>query len=400
VVSISLKDRAAILMGGRMADAAIWFDDSTGRWISSRFYCPSGRLPGWVEELNALRVPDAWFGKRWVPLVPEGGSGSPGLVAVSSSLAAIRLGRSFPHPVDGGLSAPGPAFYKAFALTPWANEFVFRTARQAVVSERLGQDETPDLLTVNLSSNDYIGHSFGPDSPEALDCLLRTDRELSAFFRYLASTVPGGLDRLLVALASDHGVDPVPEEMRAAGFPSTRVQESDLERRVDAALDTCFGPQDWVLAFADFNLYLNPDALAASDCGPEQIRRMAARTLSTTSGIYGAFTRNQIEEGRLPDTNPSRRLYGAYHPKRSGDVLVITDPFCFTEESPLKHLTTHGSPYAYNTSVPLLLTGPGIRPGVYADPVSPADLTPTLALLLGICPPSASDGIPLKSALR
>jgi predicted AlkP superfamily pyrophosphatase or phosphodiesterase len=401
VVSLSLKDRAAILLGGREADAALWFDDSTGRWVSSAFYCKNGALPAWAEEINARRVPDARFGQTWTPSLPEEALRRTRRPPATLALPVPhRLGSSFPHRVDGGLLAPGPAFYKAFTLTPWANDFVFETARAGVLAEGMGQDETPDLLALNLSPNDYVGHAFGPNSPEVMACAVETDRQLSEFFRFLHRTVPGGLDSVTLALTSDHGVAPIPEEMRAMGFHAGRILETDIEKVAETALDARFGAQDWVLKYVDFSLYLDDLAIAASGQDPEKVRVAAARALSGVEGIYAAYPREQVEQGRLGGTDLATLIYRGFHPGRSGDVLVVTEQLWFTEEAPRKHATTHGSPHVYDTAVPLLLAGFGIRPGVYRDPVCPSGLAPTLCALLGIGPPSACDGVLLAPALK
>jgi predicted AlkP superfamily pyrophosphatase or phosphodiesterase len=302
--------------------------------------------------------------------------------------------------VDGGEKAPGPKFYKAFVRAPWSNEYVLETARAAVQAEQLGQDSIPDLLAINLSTNDYIGHEYGPDSPEVMDCTVQTDRQLADFFRFLQRTVPGGFAQVTLALTADHGVAPVPEEMQARGFHAGRILDADLETTADAALDARLGAGDWVLKYVEPYLYLNENTMAAASLDPEVAQKIAARAVAALDGVYYAYPRVQIEEGRLGDTDLASHLMKGFYPKLAGDVLVVTEALWFTEESPHKYTTTHGSPYAYDTKVPLLLAGFGLRPGVYWETVCPADLAPTLCSLLGIDLPSACDGVPLVSALQ
>ena len=210
-----------------MADSAIWFDASTGRWISSDTYCKNRKLPEWVEKFNARRVPDADFGREWKATVDEKQHPlwHPSSVSSTDFASAPKgYGKSFPHRIDGGLKAPGPAFYKAFTLTPWASQMVLDTAQQAISAQNLGDDDTPDLLTINLASNDYIGHAFGPDSPEVREITIATDRALSEFFRFVQGKIPGGLQNVTITLTADHGVAPIPEMMSAAGFHSGRIR--------------------------------------------------------------------------------------------------------------------------------------------------------------------------------
>jgi predicted AlkP superfamily pyrophosphatase or phosphodiesterase len=401
VVSLSLKDRAAILLGGRLTDASIWFDDTSGNWVSSTFYCKNGRLPAWAEGVNGKQIPASYFGKEWTSALSSDALSRTWTVRTDPPLTIpYRLGAAFPHRVDGGLTAPGTNYFKAFALTPWANAYVFETAREAVLAEKLGQDEIPDMLAINFSSNDYTGHAFGPNSPEVIDITIQTDRQLAEFFRFLDRTVPGGLSNVTIALTADHGVAPLPETMRAMGFHAGRVLEPKIKETAEKALDARFGAQEWVLEFAEQYLYLNDNAIRAAKADPEAVQKEAARAIARMEGIYAAHPRAQIEEGRLGNTDLASRLYKSFYPKLAGDVLVVTEQLWFTEESPQKHNTTHGSPYAYDTEVPLLFAGWGIRPGTYRQEACPGDIAPTLCQILGINQPSACDGLPLGAALR
>ncbi len=402
VVSLALKDRPAILLGGRLSDASIWFDDSTGNWISSDFYCKTNRLPAWVETLNARKMPASRFGQTWASSVNMASvashtwkpSGAPPLRPI------YGLGAQFPHPIDGGVAAPGQNYYKAWTLTPWANQFVFDTAEQAVQSEQLGRDETPDLLAFNLATNDYVGHAFGPDSPEVMDISVATDRQLSQFFRFLDRAVPGGLANVTIALTADHGVSPIPEDLQASGFRSGRIQETAVISAAQNALSAKFGAGEWILDYVEPTLYLDNDALAKAGANPQDAQQIAARAIAKLDGIYDTYTRTQIETGALLRNDIGARLSLGFHPKVSGDVMVITESNYFIEPAPFKNNTTHGTVYSYDTQVPMLLAGAGIRAGTYREDVGPADIAPSLAAILGISRPSACDGTPLVSALR
>ncbi|BCM93802.1 alkaline phosphatase PhoV [Abditibacteriota bacterium] len=402
VVSLALKDRPSILLGGRLSDATIWFDDSTGHWISSDFYCKTGQLPAWVQGINALQTPRKDFGQNWTSDLPANllNRGWKPVGAPPFDHPVYGLGTQFPHPVNGGLSEPRDNFYKAWVLTPWANQFVFDTARQAVQSEGLGRDEVPDLLAFNLSTNDYVGHAFGPDSPEMVDITTQTDRQMAQFFRFLDRTIPGGLANVTIALTADHGVVPIVEDLKAAGFRAGRLEESEITAAAQNALTERFGQGKWILDYVEPSLYLDDDALKAAKVDPEEAQKVAARAIAAVDGVYTAFPRTQIEEGLLPDNDIGMRIAKGYYPKVSGDVLVVTEAYHFIEASPFKNNTTHGTMYSYDTRVPLLLNGFGIHPGIYRDEVSPADIAPSLCQLLGIAYPSACDGKPLATALR
>ncbi|HET9210616.1 MAG TPA: alkaline phosphatase family protein, partial [Thermoanaerobaculia bacterium] len=403
VWGLALKDRAGVLMAGHLADGVLWFDEETSAWISSRFYFKSGQLPDWVTSWNTAKKIDPFFGKTWNLSVPP--AALKRLWTPHNEFANPRpgLGKMFPHPVTGGLDKPGRAFYAAFESTPYANEYVLETAEELIRREKLGQDAVPDILAINLSTNDYIGHSFGPDSPEVLDVTAQTDRQLSRFFRFLGKAVPGGLQNVTIVLTADHGVSPMVEEMAEAGLPTAGgYLEKALTDAVKAALDKAFGPGDWLKALSEFNLYLDLDALRQKGIEPAKAEEVAAEALRRQPGIYAAYTRGQILDGRVPDTDIGHRVVLGFHPKVSGDVVIVLDPYTVTNYSggSVVKGTTHGTTYAYDTSVPLILAGSGIKPGRYTQRVSTLDIAPTLSELLGVLQPSGCEGHVLSLALK
>lgn len=421
VITLALKDRAAILLGGHAQDVSIWYDATDGRWISSSAYCRDGKLPAWVAAVNDEHIPDRMLGQKWVPLLGDEimSMRSAPTRAVGEDLPE-GMGASFPHTVGAEKSR---ANYRAFAFTPAANKFVFDTAARAVADEKLGQDDIPDILAINLSTNDYIGHCWGPYSPESLDVTVRTDRQLAEFLAVLAKAVPGGLDRVMVVLTADHGVAPVPEDASEPpnSISAGRFNAAAVLNTISGALGVRFGEiegKPWLgvdivkegveSAFMDGFIYFNPDAVSAAIAGG---RVTSVRELETVAcdavnaariqGVYACYGRTQILEGRIADTDLTRHLSKGVHPVLSSDLFVTPEPFWLQEPMSDGHATSHGTPYVYDTHVPVIVCAPGIlRPGVYADPVSPADIAPTISLVLGVEFPSGCDGRPLLSALR
>ena len=413
VVTISLKDRAAILLGGHTQDVSLWYDDAGGRWISSTAYCKDGRLPAWVETLNAEAIPDRSLGTVWTPSVSAEALARTIPPNLPPKNEPYGMGRVFPHAVGKDKIKQN---YRAFTLTPAANAYVFTTAKRAVTAERLGQHgDMPDLLALNLATNDYAGHAFGPYSPEALDISVQTDRQLADFLNFLQTTVPGGLKEVVFVVTADHGVVPNIENLQERDITAGRVLDSAVSDAAQKALVGVFGEGDWigkdthgklVGVYMEPYLYLNDAAISQALVSGKatsraQIEETAARAVAALPGIYACYTRSQIMEGRLPQTDLTRHIVNGFHPKVSGDLFVVSEGLYFTDPgTPGPYITTHGSPYAYDTHVPILIAGPGIRAGIWADPVSPADIAPTLCALLGIELPSACDGTILKSALR
>jgi predicted AlkP superfamily pyrophosphatase or phosphodiesterase len=395
VWGLAFKDRAAVLMAGHLADGVLWLDDESGNWITSRYYRPDGTLPAWVASYNAGHHAAAWFGKEWRLSVPPAALARTWTPTGRYAGPPPSLGTAFPHPVTGGGSQPGKDYYAAFTNTPFGNDFTLATARELIERERLGRHDVPDLLAINLTSNDYIGHAFGPDSPEVLDATVRTDRQLADLFNFLAHAVPGGLRGVVVAITADHGVAPLPAAARDAHLPAGLIDDAGLAAAAEHALDDAYGPGPWVKALVESYLYLDLAALDAHKIPHAAAEETAAAALAGQPGIYAAYPRSRVLEGRLPHTEIAARIERSFHPRNAGDVVLVPAPFWM----PGKLLgTTHGSPYNYDTYVPLLLAGPGIHPGRFTARVSTLDLAPTLASLLGILAPAGSEGHILPAA--
>jgi predicted AlkP superfamily pyrophosphatase or phosphodiesterase len=419
VVSIAVKDRVSVLMGGHMQDVGIWYDETAGNWISSTAYCPDGKLPGWVDEVNRQEIPERTLGTEWKTTLPD----SVLKRAIADKVPAtpsFSIGDAFPHPIGRDRT---PTNYKAFRLTPDANQYVFTTAKQAVNSERLGQDAVPDLLALGLAANDFAGHSFGPYSPEVFDVTVQTDRQLSDFLNFLRKAIPGGLDDVVVVITGDHGAMPVPESAQEQGLFAGRLFRRDIMKAAQDGLNAAFGADKWLSlrvdasnldstaddieagGYLDPYIYLSDATIARAIAAHRvtsraEVEEAAARAIEKLPGIYACYTRTQVVNGMLPPVDIARHIANAFYPKISGDVIVVAEPYHHIFDRPGLYATSHGTPYSYDTHVPILIAGPGITSGVQTDRVSPADIAPTLSALLGIAYPSGCDGVLLKGALR
>ncbi len=392
VLALSLKDSPAIIMGGRSADGAYWYDDDSGRFTSSSYY--SDRLPAWVVSFNNRKIPSRYHGNNWKRLLPES------IYLERAREDAFRhehdfnaLGITFPHPMTGGRAGPGRRFYRTFLRTPFADRYLLEFARAALVSENLGKDSYTDLLALSLSSLDLIGHLFGPHSQEVMDAVLRLDKMLGEFFEFLDREVGSG--SYIVALTSDHGVAPIPEYAARLKIDARRVKAKKLIGAVERALDARYGRDDWVEVLLNPYMYLNHSTIKGRRLARKEVERRAAQALMSVPGVARVYTRTQLTSGRLgPDGVSFAR---SFHPARSGDVAFSLKPFYIL--SNFDTGTTHGSPYAYDSHVPIIFYGPGINKGIYINRVGVEDIAPTLSLLLGINPPAGSEGRVLKEAL-
>jgi len=385
VFGVSDKDRSAILMAGPKADGAYWTEE--GRFVTSAYY--RRELPAWVEQFNSQHDAAKHFGQVWERLLDksiydavQGPDDAPG------ELAESGLPITFPKRVDGGRPTISGAFYDAFDQTPWSNQVLADMAERLVEAEQLGQDDTPDLLCIGFSQPDKVGHAYGPDSHEIMDAILRLDRTLAEFFQFLDRRV--GLDHCVIVLTADHGVSPLPERIQAAkgAGAAGRIGSKALDQHVKAALDARFGslPGDAYWAVRDNSGYrLNPAALEAKKLPAVRLEEALRDALLTFPGIATAYTRTQLTApGLLDEFGEMSRL--SFYPARSTDVIYIPKPY-FIERA---QGTTHGTPYDYDTHVPLVWFGAGVPPGMHSERVAVEDLAPTLAGLLGVdLPPEA-----------
>ncbi|MCA1630615.1 MAG: alkaline phosphatase family protein [Acidobacteria bacterium] len=405
VVGISVKDRGAILPAGRHASAAYWFSAQTGSMVTTDYYFDEP--PAWVKSFNDARPADKFFGRKWEYLlgsdaeyVRRQGADAPAWENIGNVKGDTNR---FPHTVTGGADAPSPAFYVALDSTPFSNDILVDFARAAIDNEGLGADETTDVLTVSFSANDYVGHRYGPYSHEAMDATLRVDRQIGALLDHVDKKI--GLQNTLVAFTADHGVAPIPEHAAALGLPGGRIQNADIMNAVRNAVRARFGKAgdrdttaDYVVnAFLNGNVFLNTAALKRDGIERAEAERAACEGALTVPGIVRCFTRAQLEAGNVPAWDAiARRVLHGFSQRRSGDVVVLYEPFKYLGDG---IPATHGSPYSYDTHVPLVIMGAGVAPGRYSQASTPADLAPTLASLLRVQAPSNSTGRVLLEAL-
>ncbi len=356
---ISLKSRSAILPAGRRADGAFWFDDTNGAFVSSTFYMPE--LPAWLQKFNARGLAREYVNKKW-----EGFE-------------------SWDFHAVAGSARP----YERLAASPWGDELLEKLAEAVIDGERLGQRDATDVLAISFSSNDYVGHQTGPDAPEVRDMCIRTDGLLAKLLEVVERKV--GLENALFVLTADHGVAPAPEVDAERKMPGGYVYV-DIEDIVRSALVKKFGAQDLVLATVDNAIYLDYKALEARKIDAAAACRTAAEALLKVPQAHVArvFTREQLEQGIAGDAI-SRAAMNGFYPARSGDIMVVFEPYWMQAmKAPSK--TTHSTPYNYDTHVPVIFFGAGVKPGWYRRPVLVNDIAPTLAAFMDVESPAGAFG--------
>lgn len=359
VLGVSLKDRAAILPAGHMADGAFWFDPKTGNFVSSTFYYRE--LPEWAKAFNAPRPADKYRGVTW-------------------------LGHKLPE--------DNANLFTALEATPFGNDLVEAFAEQALAAEQLGTREFTDLLTVSFSSNDYVGHTYGPDSAEVRETALATDRQLEKLFLAVERQV--GADNYLVVFTADHGVAPVPEVNVARRMPGGRIAPASIRAAVQGALVKKYGAGEWVAGHYDLAVYLNRGLIARLKLDPAEVEREAARAILALPHVSRVYTMQQMMQGRGVRDTVSQKVANGFHMRRGPDLELILDPYWMFGTG---KGTGHASPYSYDTHVPVIFLGAGIRPGQYHGTIAVNDIAPTLATMLEIETPSGATGRVLTEML-
>lgn len=391
VFAASNKDRSAILLGGKLADAAYW--DENGVMVTSRYY--REELPEWVRAFNAERRVNAAFGKTWERVgdvatydAVQGPDDAPG------EFAELGFTRTLPKKITGGRDTLSPAFFAAFDNSPFSAEFLSAFVQRAIREEKLGRSPATDLLCVGFSQVDSLGHNYGPDSHEIMDSMIRLDRVLAGLFDYLDREV--GLAQCVIVLTADHGVSPMPDRMLAlrSDAPAGRIKLADLDVAGRKALDATFGPlvaPEYWFTRDNAGFHLRPSALAAKQLKAEQVAQVLKASVAKFPFVAAVYTRDEILAASSAGDSLLAMSRRAYYPPRDREVVFVLKPYYYPGRTNNTG-TTHGSPYAYDTHVPQLWFGVGVPRGTHIEKVEVNDIAPTLAALLGLSAPPDSQG--------
>lgn len=387
VLSVSLKDRAAILMAGHHPQGVFWYSHETGNFVTSKYY--SEQLPAWAEEFNNRHLVDSYAGKQWTPVL---GTNSP-------AYHTNEVPAQFPHDMP---KQAGRQLNEAVYGSPFGDEVLEALAEAAVNANKLGENPqgAPDLLTIGFSSNDAVGHTFGPDSPEIADEQIRLDRTLDHLIKTLSARI--GAENILWALSADHGAEPTPEAERELRHNNAaqRLPFSDALHSIRQQLDAIFQIQDdmhWFVGQTDAMLYFDRDELARHNISVTDASKALSTKVKNVPGIEGLYDVNELNSvGGWIGTF----LRNSVLPARSGDVYYLTKEWTLFSSKPTG--TSHGDPWPYDTHVPLVLAGWHIQAQRISPNVQVADLAPTLAELTGVHWPSSEvlDGKSRKGMLK
>ncbi len=391
VVTVSGKDRGAILLAGKRGRAYMYMDKS-GRFASTTYYMKAH--PEWHDKFYAARPQDKWAGQSWPLLHPESAYARSMAEGQPWQRNLMGMGTKFPFQ----LPASGPSYYAAMLRTPYGDEATLDFARAAIEGESLGRNPSgaTDLLGISLSTHDYINHSFGPESRVSHDHLLRVDRLLAGFFSYLDQRM--GADKYVVVLTADHGFMNAPEYSKAIGVLGERMNSAMLMKELNAALAKRFKVEgNLAPKFSYPTIILDQSLIAKHSLAQTEVEVAAQSFLESYGGITAVYTRAQLEAGALPDNAFKLPVLRAWNKDLSGDLYVIFHPGHMMGSN----IATHGSPWTYDTNVPLMLYGqPWIKPGKRSERALVADIAPTLSWLLEVRFPNGSEGRVLTESLK
>jgi len=391
IFAVSVKDRGAVPLAGH-AGKAFWFSKAGGEFVTSSYYYDE--YPEWVKAWNARKPALAYAGKSWELMQDP----SRYLFGDSDDREYETdfpgFGRTFPHPYG---QADDKYFTTRLTLSPAGDELTLDFARALIDNEQLGRDEVPDYLAVSFSSTDYVGHGFGASSLESEDNLARLDHTLAALFRFVDEEI--GLENTLIVLSADHGQPEIPGHLRELGIQNARHFDTDALDKAPAiaALKTRFGlGEELIEAYYQPYVYLNRDLIRDKGLDQAEVERAVADELVKFDGIAAAVSSTALRTAALPDTVLMRAILRNFHPDRSGDIYVVFDSYVFINDfDGLIVASTHGSPWRYDTFVPVMFAGVGLKATTVTRPITPYDVAPTLANYLGVKPPSGCIGNPL-----
>lgn len=387
VIGVAIKDRGAILPAGHSANAAYWYDNFTGKWISSTYYINS--LPDWAIAFNQRNLPDTYYAKGWSLLYPLNSY----TLSTEDDKAyeAKTFGNAFPYDLKKFIGKD----YGKISTTYHGNEMTFEFAKAALQGESLGKDGVTDLLAVSFSSPDYIGHSFGPNSIEAEDAMLRMDRSLGDFLDFLDQKV--GKGQYTVFLTADHGVAHIPEFNQENKLPGGRVFMGKLVEKLNKSLEEIYKINPLIVSDDNYQLYVNHLKLDSAKIASTEILSWLKSELTKEPGIDRTFTMDELNTIPLPQRIRDAMNLG-YHPGRSGDLQILLKPAFIDAYGSTG--TTHGLWNPYDTHIPLVWYGWGIRKGKLYRETYMTDIAPTLASLLRIQMPSGTIGKAIPEVIK
>lgn len=389
VFGVGLRESSAIFSAGHGANAAYWFDNPTGTWMSSTYYINS--LPGWVNDFNAMKYSDTYLNSTWNRLKPV--SYYTDCLPDSNGFeAGFNNVNYFPYDLKKIRSKND---YSLLRETPFGNSLTANFAIKLIQNEKLGKDVVTDYLTVCFSATDYIGHRFGPSSVEMGDAILRLDDDIKNLLTFLNDSI--GKKNVLVYLTAAHGISEIPAVLESNRIPSGYFKQNQALQLLRSYLNAVYGEGNWVKGYSERQVFLNRTLIEDARLSLDEVQKKVARFLVQFTGVeaaypYSVFEANDFGNGNL------KRIINNFSPQRSGDVIVTLNPGWIEKDS--ESVTNHNSPYEYDSHVPLIWYGWTVNKLTVTRKVNMTDIAATLSTLCKVPYPNACTGEPMFELFR
>ena len=380
VIGIALKDRGSILPAGHSANAAYWYD--AGKWITSTHYMNA--LPTWVEQFNGKDIAGKYMSKDWTTILPMSkyDLSTKDDKPYENTIKGEKT-VTFPHKLS---AIPDSIKYESFRTTPFANTFTFDFAKAAIENEKLGSNTITDFLAVSISSTDYVGHAFGPNSVEIEDTYLRLDKDIADFLQYL--DIKLGKGNYTLFLSADHAVAHIPAFLAEHKIPGGNFEDADLMRELNQMIETDFGVKNVVQSLQNYQVYLNCNELEKQGKDVAAVKKAVIKALQAKSFIITAYETDKLAATTLSEPQKTM-LANGYNTKRSGDIQFTLKAGYFDGG---KKGTTHGLWNPYDAHIPCVFFGWGVKPGKTNRETYMTDIAPTIAAMLQIQMPNGCIG--------
>jgi predicted AlkP superfamily pyrophosphatase or phosphodiesterase len=395
VFGVGLKESSAIFSAGHAANAAYWFDNNTGTWMSSSYYIDA--LPVWVNDFNAMKFSDTYLNSTWnllkpakdyVDCLPDSNSFEAGFNSINYFPYDLKKIRS--KNTSGSKND-----YSLLRETPFGNSLTTNFAIRLIQNEHLGKDDVTDYLSICYSATDYIGRRFGPSSVEMGDAILRLDDDIKNLLTFLNDSI--GKKNVLIYFTAAHGISEIPAVLQKNRIPSGYFQQNQALQLLRTYLNAVYGEGDWVKGYSERQVFLNRTLIEDARLSLDDVQKKVARFLVQFTGVeaaypYSAFEANDFGNGNL------KRIINNFSPQRSGDVIVILNPGWVEKES--DHVTNYNSPYEYDSHVPLIWYGWIVNRATVTRQVNMTDIAATLSTLCKVPYPNACTGEPMFELFR
>ena len=398
VIGLSIKDRGSIIPAGHSANAAYWFDAQSGNFITSTYYM--NELPKWVEEFNNRKLVDSFYSQNWNIFLPKDVYEKKCDNDENNYEAKVfdSLSLGFPYNLEQFREKD----YSKIAYTPYGDDLLAEAAKEAIEAEHLGKHDVTDFLAISFSSPDYIGHAFGPNSWELLDCYVRLDSAIGSLLDYLDQTI--GKDQYTIFLTADHGGAHIPEFLQKHKIPAGRWEDKSIKDELNNIFAKEFGIADLISSVNDYNVYLNHDEIEYAQqfagkfklLNEEYVKKIITQYLLKKDEVLQVVDFKNLNIVPLPQAI-REKLNNAYNPSRSGDLEIIMKQGVVDAGNTGM---SHGVWYTYDTHIPLIWYGAGIQEGYTYKNIAMTDIAPTLAALLQIQMPSGCIGKVIAEVLK